>query len=335
MRTPDQIMRIAFGFWQSKALLSAVELGLFTELARGPLTAAEVAERLGLRSRAVQDFLDSFVASGLLERDDGLNEGLYRNTEATALFLDRESPRYIGAAMELATRLYPFWGGLTEALRTGRPQSEAAEGGFFEDLYADPARAERFLHGMAAVSAANFDALAEVFDFTTFGTVCDVGGAAGHLALTLAARHPHLRCVTFDLPAVAPIAVRTVARSAAADRVSVVSGDFFADPLPRADAITMCQILHDWDLARKRHLIGAAYAALPEGGALLVVENMIDDARRVNLSGLLSSLNMLIELGAGFEFTPSDLRAWCEAAGFRRFETRPLAGTMTLATAHK
>ncbi|MEO3856588.1 methyltransferase [Acrocarpospora sp. B8E8] len=331
-------MRTAFAFWQSKTLLSAVELGVFTQLAAAPLTAQELADRLGLRSRAVYDFLDALVAAGLLHRHGDGTTARYANTEATATFLDRGSPRYLGAALELANeRLYPFWGGLTEALRTGQAQSEVRHGQapFFDELYADPGRAELFLRGMAGVSSANFTALAEVFDFGPYRTVCDVGGAAGHLSITLATRHPHLRCTTFDLPVVEPVTRRTIGSSAVADRITVASGDFFADPLPQADVITMCMILHDWDLDRKTHLIRSAYAALPRGGAFVVMENMIDDNRRLNLSALLSSLNMLIEFGDGFEFTMTDFRQWCTSAGFSKYEAFPLTGTSSAAIAYK
>jgi predicted O-methyltransferase YrrM len=335
---PAHIMQVGMGFWPSKTLLSAVELGLFTELRASAMTGADLQARLGLHPRGVYDFLDGLVAMRLLERDGDGVDGRYRNTPATAAFLDKTKPTYIGGFLEMANaRLYPFWGDLTEALRTGAPQNEIKHSGkaMFEELYSDQARLEQFMDAMAGVSMGNFMALAEKFDFSNYKTVCDIGGATGQLSMILARRHEHLRCLSFDLPIVAPIAERKIAQAGLSDRIEVVSGDFFADPLPPADVITMGMILHDWNLERKMHLIRAAYDALPEGGALIAIENVIDDARRENVFGLMMSLNMLIEFGEAFDFTGSDFAGWCREVGFRDIEIIPLAGPASAAVAYK
>ena len=335
---PSHIMQVGMGFWPSKTVLSAVELELFTQLGADAMTGEEIGERLGLHTRAIYDFLDTLVALRLLERDgDGL-DGRYRNTDETATFLDKRSPTYIGGILEMSNdRLYRFWGDLTEALKTGKPQNEVKHTGkaMFEELYSDPARLEQFMRAMQGISLANFSALAEKFDFSRYETVCDVGGATGQLSMILAERHPHLRCISYDLPVVAPIAERVVAAAGLADRVETASGDFFADPLPRADVITMGLILHDWDLDRKIHLIRSAYDALPDGGAFIIIENLIDDARRENAFGLMMSLNMLIEFGDAFDFTGSDFTGWCKEAGFREVEILPLTGPSSAGIACK
>ena len=335
---PSLIMQVGMGFWPSKTLLSAVELGLFTTLGAKGMTGHEIAEHHNLRSRAVGDFLDGLVALRLLDRDGQGEEAHYRNTPETALFLDATSPAYIGGILEMANaRLYGFWGGLTEALRTGSPQNEIKSTGhsMFEELYREPDRLEQFMRAMAGIQAGNFHALAEEFDFARYQTVCDVGGATGQLSIILARRHPHLRCITFDVPVVEPIAARTIKEARVEDRVTTTSGDFFADPLPKADVITMGNILHDWNMERKLQLIRAAFEALPPGGALVVIENLIDDDRRENVFGLMMSLNMLIEFGDAFDFTGADLRRWCEDVGFKTFDVLPLAGPASAGIAYK
>jgi predicted O-methyltransferase YrrM len=335
---PSAILQIGFGFWPSKTLLSAVELGLFTVLAEGPLTGPQLEQRLGFGSRATYDFLDGLVALRLLRRDGAGPSASYGNTADTGFFLDANSPAYIGGILEMANaRLYPFWGGLTEALRTGAPQNEVKHTGtsMFTELYADEGRLEQFMRAMAGISAGNFHALADKFDFSTHQTVCDVGGATGQLSIILAQHHPHLRCTSFDLPVVVPIAQRTITEAKLTDRVEAVGGDFFADPLPKADVITMGMILHDWNLERKKHLIRQAYDALPAGGVFIAVENIIDDDRRENVFGLMMSLNMLIEFGDAFDFTGADFREWCTEAGFRSVEIVPLAGPASAAIARK
>jgi predicted O-methyltransferase YrrM len=234
-------------------------------------------------------------------------------------------------------RLYRFWGDLTEALRTGKPQNEIKHTGkpMFEELYSDPARLEQFLAAMKGISLGNFRALAQKFDFSKYETVCDIGGATGQLCTILAEHHPQLRCVSYDLPVVAPIAEKHIAAAGLTDRVATASGDFFADPLPRADVMTMGLILHDWNLDGKMQLIRSAYEALPDGGAFIVIENFIDDARRENVFGLMMSLNMLIEFGDAFDFTGSDFAGWCRDVGFRQVEIMPLTGPASAGIAYK
>jgi predicted O-methyltransferase YrrM len=319
-------------------VLSAVELELFTQLAADSMTGEVIGARIGLHERAIYDFLDTLVALGLLARAGDGAAGQYSNTAETALFLDKQSPAYLGGILEMSNaRLYGFWGDLTEALQTGKPQNETkrAGSGMFEELYADPARLEQFLQAMTGISMGNFQALAEKFDFSRYEAVCDVGGAMGTLSSTLAARHPHLRCTSFDLPVVAPIAEKAIAAAGLSERVAVASGSFLTDPLPQADVITMGLILHDWNLDDKMHLIRAAYDALPAGGAFIVIENLIDDARRENAFGLMMSLNMLIEFGDAFDYTGADFEGWCREVGFRDVEILPLAGPASAGIAYK
>jgi len=336
--TPDAILQTAFGFWNSKVLLTAVEFGLFTTLRDGRLTGAQIGKELALHPRAIADFLDALVAMKFLEREGEGIEARYFNTPATALYLDRNSPRYIGGILQmLNARLFKFWHDLPEALRSGKPQNETKHGekGIFEELYADPAKLEQFLDGMTGLSRINFEALAQKFDFSRYRTLCDVGGATGLLSIEVAKKHPKIECISFDLPPVEPVARKHIAAANLSDRIRTASGDFFRDPLPKADVITMGMILHDWNLERKMQLIRAAYDALPSGGAFIVVEALIDDERRENVFGLLMSLNMLIEFGEAFDYSAADFEKWCREVGFERFEVIHLAGPSSAAIAYK
>ncbi|HVR81514.1 MAG TPA: methyltransferase [Luteimonas sp.] len=336
--SPARIMEVGMAFWPAKVLLSAVELQLFTELGAKSMTGRELQDALRLHPRANPDFFDTLVALGFLDRDGAGPEARYRNTEETASFLDRHSPQFIGGFLEMANaRLYRFWGDLTDALRTGSPQNEIKHTGasMFAELYSKPERLEQFMDAMSGISVGNFQALAEKFDFSRYRTVCDVGGATGLLSMLVATKHPHLRCTTADLPAATLIAERKIEAAGLADRISAKSLDFFAEPLPKADVITMGMILHDWNLEKKMHLVRAAYDALPPGGAFVVIENLIDDERRENAFGLMMSLNMLIEFGDAFDFTASDFFQWCREVGFSRTEVIPLAGSASAGVAYK
>ncbi len=334
----ERILEVGFGFWPSKVLLTAVELGVFTALGGKSMSGRELGAALGLHPRGIFDFFDALVALGFLERDGDGAQGRYGNTPATARFLDRNQPGYIGGIFEMASaRLFRFWGDLDVALKTGQPQNEIKHSRkpLFETLYEDPARLEQFMGAMRGISAPNFLALAEKFDFSRIRTLCDVGGATGLLCTLVARRHPQIECVSFDLPAVEPIARRWIAREADIGRVRTASGDFLKDPLPKADVITMGMILHDWNLEKKKHLVRLAYDALPAGGAFIAIENLIDDERRKNAFGLMMSLNMLIEFGDAFDFTGADFWGWCREAGFKRHEVLHLSGPCSAAIAYK
>lgn len=322
--TPDHIFQLGFAYWGSKTLLSAVELGLFTALAKEPLDGETLRQRLGLHPRSASDFFDALVALGLLERRDGR----YANTPETNLFLDRAKPSYVGGFLEMSSvRLFGFWGSLTEALRTGQPQNEGKTGGdFFAALYQDPVRLKGFAHAMTGISLGSAREIAREFPWDQYRTFADIGTAAGGLPVQVALAHPHLTGVGFDLPQLGPIFDEYVASFGLQGRLRFQPGSFFADPLPSADVLVMGHILHDWSVDERRLLLAKAHTALPEGGALLVYETIIDDERRENAFGLLMSLNMLIETPAGGDYTAADCANWMRAAGFRETHATHLAG---------
>ena len=322
--TPERIMQLGFGFWGSKALLSALELDVFTVLGMGPLSADVLASRLDLHARSAQDFLDTLVALRLLER----RGDQYANTPETDLFLDKAKPSYIGGILEMANaRLYPFWGSLTEALRTGQPQNEAKSGGnFFAALYADPRRLEKFLKAMTGLSLGSAQAIARQFPWKDYRTFVDIGTAQGGVPVQVALAHEHLSGGGMDLPVVQPIFESYVRSRSLSARLRFHAGDFFNDPLPQADVLIMGHILHDWNLEEKLMLLTKAYQAIPPGGALIVHEAIIDDDRRQNAFGLLMSLNMLIETPGGFDYTGADCTAWMKQVGFKKTRVEHLVG---------
>jgi len=255
--------------------------------------------------------------------------GVYRNTPATDLFLDKHKPSYIGGILEMCNhRLFGFWNHLTEALRTGEKQNETKHGGpdFFATLYQDPQRLEQFLRAMSGLSRGANSAMAKHFPWSKYKTFVDVGTAQGDLAVQIIKANPHLRGIGFDLEKTSAVFTEYVAENGLSDRLRFVAGDFFQDELPKADVVTMGHILHDWGLDEKRLLIRKAYEAIPPGGALVVYESIIDDERRKNVFGLLMSLNMLIETAAGFDYTGADCCRWMKEVGFKETRVEHLVG---------
>ncbi|MEX5633310.1 methyltransferase [Parafrankia sp. FMc2] len=325
--TPDHIMQIGMGFEASKTLLSAVELGVFTELAKAPGDVTALRERLGLHPRGAQDFFDTLVALGLLRRVGGI----YHNTEETARFLDRGNAEYnyCGSLLEMANgRLYGIWGSLTEALRTGIAQDESKATGqdTYGALYADRERLRQFLASMTGVSHAANLAIARQFPWKDYSTVADMGTAQGDLATQILLANPHLSGVGFDLPPTGPIFADYIAGHGLQDRLTFVGGDFFVDDFPRADVIAFGHILHNWDQERKELLLARAWQALPSGGAVVVYDTLIDDDRSANAFALLMSLTMLSVTDGGFGYTAADCERWLRAAGFSQIRTEHLTG---------
>jgi len=340
---PSKIMQIGMGYWASKTLLAAVKFGLFTHLAGTKLSGKEIKQKLSLNTtdRHVYDWLDTLVSLGFLQREGVMDSSVYTNSLDTEVFLDKKKPSYIGGILEMGNnRLYKFWGDLEEALITGKPQNESKNSSdgnmsFFADLYKDPAKLQEFMDAMSGIQLENFIMLAKKFDFNKYKTLVDIGGADGLLSIQICLNHPDIHCSTFDLPPVAPVAKKRIDQFNLSDRITVVSGDFTKDELPSAEIITMGNIIHGMDEENKQLLVNKVYASLPENGALMTIENIIDDERRVNTFGLLMSLNMLIENGNAFDYMPSDFKRWATKAGFKRTEIIPLAGPTSAAIAYK
>ncbi|HXT87503.1 MAG TPA: methyltransferase [Verrucomicrobiae bacterium] len=333
---PEHIMQIGLGFWASKTLLSAVELGVFTELARGPQSLDSLTKKLNLHPRSARDFFDTLAALGFLER----SEGKYRNAPSADVFLDKHKPSYIGGMLEMANqRLYGHWNNLTTALRTGEQQNEskgdASGESPFDSLYADPERFKTFLKAMTAISTGANRTIAAKFPWKEYKTAADIGTAQGDLIVQVALANPHIAGIGFDLPQVQPIFEEYVAANGLAQRVSFHAGSFFERDLPKADVLMMGHILHDWNLDEKKMLIRKAFDALPQGGALIAYDSIIDDDRSKNAFGLLMSLNMLIETPGGFDYTGADCCGWMKEAGFRETRVEHLVGPDSMVVAIK
>ena len=329
----DRIVEIGNAFRSAKALLSAVELGVFSALANRPLDLGTLASEIGIADRGARDFFDSLVALGLLNRD---SIGRYRNTPETDHYLDAGKPSYIGDDLNhLNARGYPHWHSLTAALRTGRAQLESGANGYFQTLYTDESSLATFTKGMTGGTRLAAPAIVAKFPWLAHGTVIDIGAAEGCLPVEIARIHPHITGGGFDLPAMRPCFERYVSEHGLSHRLQFYPGDFLHDPLPTADVLVLGRVLHNWDLATKKMLLQKAYRALPATGTLIVYERLIDDERRRNAAGLLASLNMLIMTGDGFDFTGADCMGWMQETGFRDLRIESLTPEFSMAIGTK
>jgi len=335
---PSKILQVGMGFWASKTVLTAVNLKLFTHLASGELSGQEIKSKLGLHERGLYDFLDALVALEFLKRRGLKEKAMYSNADDTDIFLDKNKPSYIGGILELCNnRSYHYWNDLEEGLKTGKPQNEIKTSGkpAFEALYSNKEKINEFIKAMGGIQMGNFITFSKTFDFSNYKTLCDIGGAGGLLSAQVALNNDHMKCVSFDLPPVSLIATENIRNMGLTDKVCAQSGDFLNEDFPKADIITMGNILHDWGTKEKKVLIKKAYDALPEGGKLVVIENIIDNDRRQNAFGLLMSLNMLMETEEGFDFTGDDFDKLAKDSGFKETTVMPLEGPSSAAIAIK
>ena len=338
--SPASIMQIGTGFWASKILLSAIKFQLFTTLAeKKTMSGKDIKTFLDLNctDRHLYDFLDALTVFGFLNREGMLTTAVYSNSLDTDTFLDKNKPSYIGGILEMMNnRLYRFWGDLEEGLISGLPQNEAKEGqDFFGLIYQDPNKLREFINAMSGIQMGNFMAFAQNFDFSKYKTLTDIGGSAGLLSVMVAKHQAHMTCTTVDLPPVEPIALETIQKFQLTERVKTQIGDFFSDTFPPSDIVTMGNILHDWDEEKKIMLMKKAFEALPDGGAFVAIESIIDDERKQNAFGMMMSLNMLIETGTGFDYTFADFNKWAQIVGFKSTVLLPLAGPSSAAIAYK
>lgn len=330
--TPWGLLRLLWSYWHTQALRSAVELDVCTVLATGPRSYAQLLADTGMHPWAARDFLDLLVALGVLEREGET----YANGREAGHYLDAATDDWLGGYVALESMWSQLPDLLTPTLRTGRPRTAARDGGeLFDSHYAEADGLRHLPRLMAALSASSAALLAERFPWQRHRSLLDLGCAEGHLAATVLRAHPQLHGTGFDLPPLRTGFERRVRAAGVADRLRFQPGDFLRDPLPSADVVVLGHVLHDWGLSDKRLLLAKAYAALPPGGALLVVETLMDHGQRADPLGLVMSLSMRVETPDGFDFTAEDCRGWLRDAGFSRTSAEPLDGVDALVTGIK
>ncbi|MCW2881631.1 MAG: O-methyltransferase family protein [Sphaerisporangium sp.] len=322
------ILRLANAFCDAQALLTAAELDLFTVLHEGPATEEDIRGRLGLHGRGLRDFLQLLVALGLLEE----RNGRYGNAPGAERHLVGGRPGHLGGFLLGAkANLYPVWDGLAETLRVGLPRS-AADG--FAAMLEDLGELRRYVRMMEGVLQPLIPRIAEAIDWSRYGSVLDVGGCRGGLAGQLALAHHGLAGHVFDLPQIEPLFDEHMAELGTTGKVSFHAGDFFRDPLPRADVLILGHILHNWPLKQREHLVRAAFEAVAPGGVLLVHDRMLDD-ERANIDNLQASLIMALVTEEGSEYTIGELAELAGTAGFASVSHQPLDENETLVMCHK
>ncbi|MBC8167644.1 MAG: homocysteine methyltransferase [Bryobacteraceae bacterium] len=318
--SPSPILDLLDGFRRSKAMFSAVSLGVFDALEGNPQDCAALAAKFNADHDALERLLNSCVALNLLTFTDAK----FANTEVASVYLTRQSERTLSAYVRYSDQaLFPLWSNLGDAIREGSNRWNQTFGPgadlFSSHFFRTDESMRDFLQGMHGLGLLSSPINVAAFDLSRFGRLVDLGGATGHFAIEASRRYPQLACAVFDLPRVITIAAEFVA--AAKAPVDTLAGDFFADPLPPADLYSLGRILHDWSEDKIVKLLLKICGSLPHGGGLLVLEKVLDDDRTGPATALMQSLNMLI-CTEGKERNLGEYRGILEQTGFTQIEVR-------------
>jgi acetylserotonin O-methyltransferase len=304
---PSPVIDLIEAFRRSKTMFTAVHMGIFDRLERGPASLETLAAELPANADALERLLDGCVGLGLLKK---LEAGGYGNTPMSSVYLCRSSPLAMtGYVLYSDEVLFPMWAGLEDAIREGTHRW-ASEGPLWDQFFSNPEKMRTFLMGMHGFGVLSSPKVVAAFDLSRFHKLVDLGGATGHLALAARERYPNLRAALFDLPPVVEFA-----REHAAGRIELIPGDFFADELPEADLYAAGRILHDWSEDKINTLLRKIYERLPAEGAVLIAEKLLAPDKSGPVSAQMQSLNMLI-CTEGKERTLKEYEALLRAAGF-------------------
>jgi acetylserotonin O-methyltransferase len=313
---PAPVLDLMDGFRRSKTMFTAVSMGIFDRLHEAPADAGTLAAQLGATSDTMERLLDGCAALGLLSKQDGI----YANLPVAETYLCAASPHTLRGYIRYSDDvLYEMWGHLADAVREGThrwTQTFGLEAPLFSHFFRTDAAMRDFLLGMHGFGMLTSPKVAAAFDLGRFRRMADLGGATGHLTVAVCERYPELRGVVFDLPQVMPLAREQVARSAAADRIELVAGDFFQDELPEADLYALGRILHDWTEEKIGRLLRRIFERLPADGGLLIAEKLLYEDGVGPIPANMQSLSMLI-CTEGKERTLSDYTRLLRGAGFR------------------
>ena len=329
------IVTLMDGFRASKALFTAVQLGLFDRLHDRAATCEELASETSCAPHALERLLGFCASRGLLAVDA---HGRFRNTTTANRFLRNDSPETLTGYILYSDRiLYRLWGRLEDALHEGSnrwTQEFGAKDDIFDHFFASDEDKEVFLKGMHGFGVTTSPRVVTAFDLSRFGTFADLGGGTGHLVIEACRRHEGMRGVVFDLPKVRPVAERHIAAAGMADRITFAGGSFFEDGLPQADLYAMGRILHDWSEEKVRLLIRRTFERLPASGGLLIAEKLLNPLKDGPATAQLQSLNMLV-CTEGRERTAAEYEALARDAGFREVRTARTGGALDAVLAIK
>ncbi len=304
----DEIKRTAIGFQESRIILTAVELDLFSVLGKEMMTSTEVARSLGTDERATNRLMNALTAMGVLRKI----ESSFSNTEATARYLDRESPDYMAGLLHSAA-LWKSWSKLTQVVKEGEPAERERDE---RDL-------KSFISAMHERAQNTAPKIVEMLDLSGVNEVLDVGGGSGAFSMTFVRSKRDIKATVFDLPDVIPLTRKYVQQEGLDDRIDTLAGDYKVDDFGRGyDLVFLSAIVHINSSEENQELIKKCANSLNPGGQVVVQDFIMDESRTTPGFGAIFALNMLVNTPSGDTYTESEVKGWLENAGLKSIERK-------------
>lgn len=328
------ILDLASSYCKSKVLFVAAELDIFSVMSRTKKNAQEIAQRLGLEKRPAEMLLNACVALGLLEKKDDL----FFNSSTAEMFLIKNKPLFIGKTFNVFDkRWYKLWDRLKEAVETNKPQAyKEGEGDLFEEVVKNKKEMHNYFEGLHALAYWPASSLAQIFDFTPYNHLLDVGGGSGAYSIAAVKRHQHLRATILDLPPVCKISEDFITKEKLSDRIKTFPGNFFEDSFPKGiDLVLLSNILHGWNEDNVERLLKKTFKSLPSKGSVIIRDMVLSNDGTEPLHAALMSLTLLLEYREGSNYTGEQYSSWLDRAGFKNIAIKPLVEPNKIVTAVK
>ena len=324
-----ELTRLAGGHLEARLIQAAVELAIFDGLENSAGTAEAVANRLKLEPKATELLLNALASLELLHK----RADYFSLTEATAKYLLKSSPQYVGAMIRFESALWSCWEKLPEAIRSGQPVRPP-------NMYQDQAaETEIFINAMDSLVKARGDATvtANAIDWSGIAELLDVGSGPATYPIALCQRFPKLRATIFDLPGTLAISERYVREAGMAERIRLIAGNYRKAPIPGSyDVIFLSNIIHGESFESNRSLILKLVSNLKPGGQIVVKDHILDDSRTTPPVGAIFSLLMLLTTESGRCYSFSEIKSWMEQAGLSRVQQinlpPPLTSSLVIGT---
>ncbi len=329
--TTRRLNDMGLGFMNAGTLLAAVELGLFEVLSQGALALPEIARGLGLSEERADQLVTACAALELVTR----NGATIANVEDVDRFLVRGKPTYFGDyLLHFAKGSFPAWAKVAEHLKSGA--GAGARGRYF-DTAANPKEARALTEAGYTGSQGTARMLARRFDFSRYHRLLDIGGGSGVYSIEACKRNPGLRATVLDFPNICVVTREFIQKANLADRIEAIGCDFTADPFPAGhDLALLCGNIHAYDSATARHVVKKVSDVLPHGGAMIICDYMLNDAKTGPPVAAFLSLAEAFQPGSGKVHTGAEFRQYMEAAGLRAEKAEEfLEGSLGWATAVK
>ena len=298
-------------YWETKILLTAVQLDLFSTLKECSLSSNQIAEMRGLSSRALELVMNALVAMRVVSK----KEKLFSNTAVAERYLVQSSPDYVGHLLTLHNAEWNHWGLLERAVQTGESPVRQH---VFET---NPDLGAQVLTVLDRIGRGSGPALAQRLKLNGANRMLDIGGGAGTNAIAFCREYPELTATVFDLPETLKVTKQCIDQAGLSDRIQLQAGNFHEDAFRGSyDVALMSDVLHYQDGKTNAALVEKVYECLKDQGRLIIKDRFLDPSRTSPAWTTAFAVHILVNTEKGECFTIEESRQWMEQAGFQRIE---------------